>query len=730
MSYKINNTIGDLIAEIPDGLLETNSTSITLIGKNSTNFGESINENFVKLLENFASSSPPERPIKGQIWYNTKTGRLNVFDGDNFRTSGNPIVLPQQPNGLIAGDLWVDNLNRQLKFYDGENLLLAGPIYTKNQGVSGFKIITVFDNFNVSHTLAALYVSNTILGFFSADAFILGFDLQGFGPSGTSIQIGFNKSTLTDVKFDVVAKSAENILGEDGTPKPASSLIFSDEDAVFYEDVAIQNETGLFIGAANQLSLRPDTTNNFIIENLTDRNDIVLRVKNSNAIDALTVRGDTLRIGIFNSNPEYTLDLTGDLRITGNLLVEGETTSLDISQLRIEDKTIELATNENGAVLENTVVDGGGIILKATPLDHTILYEYNATDVNESNWNFSEHINIPVGKEYKIDDVKILSSTALHESVTVAEGIVEIKKPLQYLKVDQIDIDDNEITTVHRPFDPTNPTSFGEPLDLILKTYTPPNTPQDQKAVIDVTENRLVHLIDPVDLQDATTKSYVDNLVYTKSIGMTLDITGLDAAPFAQGTSINTRIADILDKIVPFFDENGLPEERTGIARNGTILRLHCTSMVTTNGPVYVDNFNIEKTYRSAVLGDQIGTVVSNLEATLVAGTDLVVLTSGTTANLNEGMQIRIIDGPGAFAISAEIATITDTNQFRVSLNHALSGAVRFDAVPAPVPLLEDVAISPLTPPTSTITMTRVNKRFLMGGDPQRPGKWHWMGDF
>ena len=57
MPYQINKTNGTLLVNLADGQIDTTSTDITLIGKNYSGFGEAINENFVTMLENFASSS-------------------------------------------------------------------------------------------------------------------------------------------------------------------------------------------------------------------------------------------------------------------------------------------------------------------------------------------------------------------------------------------------------------------------------------------------------------------------------------------------------------------------------------------------------------------------------------------------------------------------------------------------------------------------------------------------
>ena len=63
MSYKLNKTDGTLLVDLVDGTLDTSTTDISLIGKNYSGFGEALNENMIKLLENFSRSSAPSRPL-------------------------------------------------------------------------------------------------------------------------------------------------------------------------------------------------------------------------------------------------------------------------------------------------------------------------------------------------------------------------------------------------------------------------------------------------------------------------------------------------------------------------------------------------------------------------------------------------------------------------------------------------------------------------------------------
>lgn len=83
MSYIINNSRGNIVAIVPDGVINTANTSLALIGQSVTNYGTSQNENFVYLLENFAKSSPPLNPTLGQLWYNSSTDVISTYNSAN-----------------------------------------------------------------------------------------------------------------------------------------------------------------------------------------------------------------------------------------------------------------------------------------------------------------------------------------------------------------------------------------------------------------------------------------------------------------------------------------------------------------------------------------------------------------------------------------------------------------------------------------------------------------------
>ena len=83
MSYIINNSRGQVIAAVADGTVNTTATDLTLVGRGLTDYGTYENENYIYLLENFANSSAPLQPVLGQLWYDSATDVLSVYDSTN-----------------------------------------------------------------------------------------------------------------------------------------------------------------------------------------------------------------------------------------------------------------------------------------------------------------------------------------------------------------------------------------------------------------------------------------------------------------------------------------------------------------------------------------------------------------------------------------------------------------------------------------------------------------------
>lgn len=559
MVYKINKTDGTEITQIPDGRFDT-STSLTLIGKNVTSFGEVLNENLIKLLENFSSSSQPQKAIRGQLWYDTGAGRLNVYDGNGFRVTGGPIISPVQPQNLVAGDLWIDNRENQLYFYDGTDLVLTGPIFSSTQGTTGFKAETLLDRVNgQSRVVASLYVGGVLLGIFSSSDFVPTFPIPGYGPPQRPINKGFNAASTIEMKFDVSVTRAQNLVLNNGDLKSAEEVAFKNLENIFTQPISILNNSGIKIGATNQM-LTTVVENNVILENTIPDRDFSIKVKQGVITNnALTIKGATSRIGIWNENPQYNLDITGNMRISGNFIVGGETVTINTTTLTTQDKNIELNFSENGFT-SDVSADGGGIILKGNT-DKTILY----IDATES-WDFSENLNLIAGKKLKIDNVSVIEQVPntpgeyqLGVNVTTAPGLTTIGT-LTNLNAGQVQITTNRIST---------------PVDTDMEFNIPGN------GNVVLTSGGQIKGIDlPTDLQDVTSKIYTDTKIYNKPVSLSLDITGYK---LYTGDDDNASIAAILDIIAPYYDLADPGNTPNGVASTGTRLYLHAVTTEITN---------------------------------------------------------------------------------------------------------------------------------------------------
>jgi len=82
MAYTIVKSDGTVLTTIADGTINTSSTSLGLPGRNYAGYGQSLDTNFVHVTENFADSTPPANPLRGQIWYDTSDTTLKVCPTD------------------------------------------------------------------------------------------------------------------------------------------------------------------------------------------------------------------------------------------------------------------------------------------------------------------------------------------------------------------------------------------------------------------------------------------------------------------------------------------------------------------------------------------------------------------------------------------------------------------------------------------------------------------------
>jgi hypothetical protein len=526
MSYTITKTDGTTITQIVDGSLDQTSTDLTLIGKNLAGYGIFINENLIKLLENFASTSQPSYPLTGQLWFDTTENRLKVYDGNNFKVSGGTIISKTVPSSISAGDIWIDSTRQQLYFNDGLSTKLAGPVYTAAQGITGFNSEDIVDTVGVSHTILKLYVAQSLLGIFSKDSFTPGSAIAGFTGS---ISAGFNVSTLTGVKFKVSASQADSLLAADGTARTAANFLSTLDDSATTGTISIQNAVPLVLGEGASTEINATTSIFQFKSNTSNQNFGVNLLSGSGLTTAFFINATTQRMGVYTELPTATLDVNGDARIRGSLTVEGNVTSVNTTNVEIADKLLELA---KVATPSNSTANGGGISIEGgTDGDKTLTWASTG-----STWSSSENLNLAINKVYRINGFDVLSQTSLGTTVASAPGLTSVGT-LSSLQVSNLNFSNTTIS------------STTANANIVLS----PNG----SGTISMNNAKISNLATPIDPDQGANKSYVDYTVRIAPLGLSADTTGLTPAQIATG---------ILAKIFP-------PTEH----ESGTILRLICT---------------------------------------------------------------------------------------------------------------------------------------------------------
>jgi hypothetical protein len=240
MAYNIVKSDGTPLVTVNDGQTNNVATSLTLVGKNFAGYGTFLNENFIKLLENFASGNRPQYPLTGQLWYQTSTKLLQVFNGDDWKSISGAQALADEPIYKVSGDLWFDSVNQQLKVWTGSSWIVIGPSFTSTTGTSGAVADTVIDSSQFTHVVVKFFVQNQLIGILSKDAaFQPAVNIPGF----SSIKPGFNlaRGRTPELLFYENANNAAFLGGL------AASTYLTKDNAQLTSKLIVQSTDGIEI---------------------------------------------------------------------------------------------------------------------------------------------------------------------------------------------------------------------------------------------------------------------------------------------------------------------------------------------------------------------------------------------------------------------------------------------------------------------------------------------------
>ena len=527
MAYLINKSDGSVLTTVSDGQIDNLTTDLTLIGKNYSGFGEAFNENLIKLLENFSGVTKPTKPIRGQIWFDVTELKLKVYNGTAFQPVSSATISATQPTTLTPGDLWFDDTNKQLYFYDGIDTLLLGPAYGVSQGLSGIKVTTILDTLNQSKVITSLYNNGTLIGIFSSatTGFAPKIPIAGF--SGTIVP-GFNAGSLVGIKFNVTTTNSERLGGRLDT-----TYIRNDTNSEI--DGKVKINSGVEIGGAGNVKLL-EVNGNLLLQNTSQNKTIIISARSGgNQYDAITIEPASQTVRIYDGFTSSQVITGGNLTVNGDLKVLGNTVAVDVSNLRVENKFIELGIKSDSTLLTDEEADKGGIVLRAID-SKQFVWRYL-----KQAWVSSENIDLAADRYFSIDGVALLqkqgNTFALTNAVTLASGIQIFGTQAEFT-IDNVYINSNRISTLN---------ANGN-LEL---------EPNGTGNIALIGLPRITDMGEPVGISDATTKNYVDSQLKARSLAFALDI--------SDGLT-NGQIATWLEQLAPVAEYD-----------NGTIARILCS---------------------------------------------------------------------------------------------------------------------------------------------------------
>jgi microcystin-dependent protein len=320
MPYTISytDTVNKGSITVEDNTLNS-ETSLNFPGRGTTAYGQAVNENFLHLLENFANTTAPSRPVEGQLWYDSTAGvdQLKVYDGTNWVASGGLKKASSAPAvaNSSAGDLWVNTESQQLYLFTGSSWVLVGPDFSDGllTGAQSQAIVGIDD---ITYNVLTIKIEDQPVIIISSQSFIPKTSIKGFRQG---INPGMNIANeaivnLQPLKYYGTAEKAEALV-VGGATIPASSFLRGNSASTTNFQLSVKSNDGIKIGTGGQLSLGIDGETG-VIQHNTSGSSIDIRMRNGNLTPTVVSINSDGNVGFNNSAPEETIDVKGNIKIS------------------------------------------------------------------------------------------------------------------------------------------------------------------------------------------------------------------------------------------------------------------------------------------------------------------------------------------------------------------------------------------------------------------------------
>jgi len=321
----------------------------------------------VKLLENSALSTAPSAPLRGELWFDTSTNQLKVYDGTSFKPTGGSKAQSSAPSNPSSGDLWLDTDDDQVYAYTGSAWQLVGPVYTSGQTLSGWKIETLASA-GGNKVVSSMYAGNTRVAILSKETFTPSASQSGFAE----IKAGFTLNSTLGAVFDGTNTQASAIdisstTNTSGTVIAGGNFLRADAADTTTGALTVDADGGVIIGDAQELTITVSSNDVTVAQTSLDK-DLKFTINDGGVTKTpIQLTGATGAIG-----------LTGDVTVTGNLTITGEFENSSSEINIVNDAFLKLNTGNSEA--------DSGIIVETSDTDDARLFY----DVSENRWTAGE----------------------------------------------------------------------------------------------------------------------------------------------------------------------------------------------------------------------------------------------------------------------------------------------------------------------------------------------------
>jgi microcystin-dependent protein/cytoskeletal protein CcmA (bactofilin family) len=223
----------------------------------------------------------------------------------------------------------VDTDNQQLYLFTGSGWVLVGPEFS--QGLStGTKPYTITGTDNLEYTVVLIEVEAKPVAIISTKSFTPKASITGF----SIILPGFNLSSA-DIegsgvgKFYGTSQKAESLIAANSEVVTGSNFLRKDKANIADFSLKINNNAGLDVGNTAVFNLGVESQA-AVFSHRTSGANIDFRVNDAGTTKTVLRLDSNTNVGINNLAPSEALDVTGNIKASGELYVDAVTDSVSV----------------------------------------------------------------------------------------------------------------------------------------------------------------------------------------------------------------------------------------------------------------------------------------------------------------------------------------------------------------------------------------------------------------